>query len=186
MRVGVFLRRKPSRRLEETMEMTGAATDSLSQTIQGRLFLALFDQAARPRDHRGVLAVDGNAVRDCSALHGPATGCPRCCQRVVQLDIFGIGEPRRTRRPAVDARRDDRIPEVPVGGTVTRDDARPARCAASAPSRPRAARAALQATLYCSGLVVGHRFSPLVGAALFPAVDLDFVWPGGTFAGFEK
>jgi hypothetical protein len=35
-------------------------------------------------------------------------------------------------------------------------------------------------------LVVGHRFSPLVGAALFPAVDLDFVWPGGTFAGFEK
>jgi hypothetical protein len=36
-----------------------------------------------------------------------------------------------------------------------------------------------------SGLVVGNRFSPLVGAALFPAVELDIVWMGGTFTGFE-
>ena len=26
----------------------------------------------------------------------------------------------------------------------------------------------------------------LVGAPLFPAVELDIVWPGGTFPGFEK
>ena len=33
----------------------------------------------------------------------------------------------------------------------------------------------------------GHGFSSLVGApALFPAVELDFVRPGGTVAGFEK
>jgi hypothetical protein len=38
----------------------------------------------------------------------------------------------------------------------------------------------------CSGLVVGHRFSPLVGAALVPVVDLDIVWLGRTFPGFEK
>jgi hypothetical protein len=36
-----------------------------------------------------------------------------------------------------------------------------------------------------------HRQTPanpptLGGAALFPAVELNFVWPGGTFPGFEK
>src|SRR5712664_3697007 len=38
----------------------------------------------------------------------------------------------------------------------------------------------------CCGLVVGHGFSPLVGAALFPAVELDVVWRGSAFPGFEK
>jgi hypothetical protein len=50
---------------------------------------------------------------------------------------------------------------------------------------PQAARMTLRSS--CLFLdVVAHRFSLLVGAALFPAVELDIIWPGGTFTGFEK
>src|SRR5260370_40559726 len=43
------------------------------------------------------------------------------------MDILGMGVPRRAIRAVVDASRHHGIPQVPVGGTVTRDDARPAR-----------------------------------------------------------
>src|ERR1700687_4509548 len=56
--------------------------------------------------------------------------------------------------------------------------------------------------VYCKGsgeILIIHRFTPsfarpqsptnpptLIGAALVPVVDLDIVWLGGTFPGFEK
>jgi len=35
-------------------------------------------------------------------------------------------------------------------------------------------------------LLVGHHFCSLVKARLFPTVELDLVWPGRAFAGFEE
>jgi hypothetical protein len=73
--------------------MAGAAADRLGELFQRRCFLALFDQAACPRDDCRIGAVQLDAVRLAALAWAEARG-PRGFQRVMKLDVLRIGGSR--------------------------------------------------------------------------------------------
>ena len=122
---GILLRRQARRRLEQAMEVARTAPDRRRQIGERRFFLARLDDPAGPRDQGRVLAVLRKAV-GIAALAGPEARRPGALQRVVEPDVPGIGHARRAGRPAIDARRFHRVPQVAVGRSVTGNDPRPA------------------------------------------------------------
>src|ERR1700738_2985887 len=103
------------------MKVAGAPSDRFGEIVQGRLFLALLDQAASLRDDRCIFSVDRNSVW-VAAFTRAETGRLGGRERIMQLDIPGVRGPRRTGRPAVNPGRRHRIPEAAVRGLVAGDD----------------------------------------------------------------
>jgi len=110
MRSSIILRRKTNDRFEAAMEIAWTAAHSLGQGIQGWFLLTLLDKLACSRYERRILFFDRRSVRAAS-LARPETCSLRIRQRIVQLHVVWIGGSRRTRRPAIDTCRHDRVPK---------------------------------------------------------------------------
>src|ERR1700674_1811439 len=121
-----MLRRQSRGRLEDAMEIAGAATDGLGEIVQAWLLLTLLDQTARLRNDSGIFGFDRKAVR-MAALARAEAGRLRGFERIVQSDVLRFRGPRRTRRATINPRRRDRIPEMAIRGSIAGDDTRPAQ-----------------------------------------------------------
>src|ERR1700751_3742081 len=108
------------------MEVARAPAYCVRQVSQRQLLLALFDDPARLGNQVGILAFERSAL-GITPFARSETCRASVIQRVVELHILRIGDPGRARRPAINARREYRVPEMAIRAFVARNDSSPTR-----------------------------------------------------------